>query len=137
MVDIGIGANLDCGTNRGNAGGFSTQHALTRNVLPVSATHTKGAGEMIKGILIALGIYFGLIPQPRPIHTDNVVWFDGPISPAMAEALEWDEFHAIAVQEYADEFTALFNSYETKRAKNGRIMIRQGDTGSFKFAKTK
>lgn len=92
---------------------------------------------MIKGILIALGIYFGLIPQPRPIHTDNVVWFDGPISPAMAEALEWDEFHAIAVQEYADEFTALFNSYETKRAKNGRIMIRQGDTGSFKFAKTK
>lgn len=48
---------------------------------------------------------------------------------------EWSEFHADAVEEYADEFTSLFNSYETKVSRNGRMMIRQGDSGSFKFAK--
>lgn len=37
--------------------------------------------------------------------------------------------------EYFDEFTALFNSYEVKRAKNGAMMIRKGNSGSFKFAK--
>lgn len=40
-----------------------------------------------------------------------------------------------AVIEYADEFTALFNSYEVKRAKNGALMIRRGNSGSFKFAR--
>lgn len=49
---------------------------------------------------------------------------------------EWSEFHADAYEEYADEFTALFNSYEVKRSKNGRTMIRQGDSGSFKFVKS-
>lgn len=48
---------------------------------------------------------------------------------------EWDKYKFEAYWDYADEFTALFNSYETKRAKNGRLMIRQGSTGSFKFAK--
>lgn len=33
------------------------------------------------------------------------------------------------------EFTNLFNSYETKWSKNNRLMIRQGDSGSFKFVK--
>jgi hypothetical protein len=47
----------------------------------------------------------------------------------------WVDFHMDAFEEAADEFTALFNSYETKRAKNGAMMIRQGDSGSFKFAK--
>jgi hypothetical protein len=40
-----------------------------------------------------------------------------------------------AATEFADEFTALFNSYECKWSKNGRLMIRQGDSGSFKFVK--
>jgi hypothetical protein len=48
---------------------------------------------------------------------------------------DWAGYHAEAMAEYADEFTALFNSYETKRAKNGAMMIRVGDSGSFKFAK--
>lgn len=48
---------------------------------------------------------------------------------------DWTAFHADAVEEYADEFTALFNSYETRWSKNGRLMIRQGDSGSFKFCK--
>lgn len=54
---------------------------------------------------------------------------------ALIEEVTWAEYHAEAVAEYADEFTALFNSYETKRAKNGAMMIRQGNSGSFKFAK--
>lgn len=37
--------------------------------------------------------------------------------------------------EYFDEFTALFNSYEIKRAKNNALMIRRGNSGSYKFAK--
>lgn len=45
----------------------------------------------------------------------------------------WDAFHADAVEEYADEFTALFNSYETRWSKNNRLMIRSGNSGSFKF----
>lgn len=43
--------------------------------------------------------------------------------------------YELAVKEYADEFTALFNSYETKRAKNGALMIRKGNSGSYRFAK--
>lgn len=56
-------------------------------------------------------------------------------SPKVAEEMEWSEYHADATKEYADEFTALFNSYEVKRAKNGAMMIRSGNTGSFKFAR--
>lgn len=36
---------------------------------------------------------------------------------------EWSEFHADAFDEYADEFTALFNSYTYKLSKNGRSMV--------------
>lgn len=89
---------------------------------------------MIKGILVTLGIAFGLI-TPRPEFTtwhDMVNWYDAPID---EEQHEWDMYYAEALTEYEDEFTALFNSYETKRAKNGALMIRQGNTGSFKFAK--
>lgn len=51
------------------------------------------------------------------------------------DAMEWAEFEADAYWEYSDQFTALFNSYEVKFASNGRTMIRQGDSGSFKFAR--
>lgn len=40
-----------------------------------------------------------------------------------------------AYVEYFDEFTALFNSYEVKRAKNGAMMIRRGNSGSYRFAR--
>jgi hypothetical protein len=56
-------------------------------------------------------------------------------SPVIDDEYEWSEFHADAVKEYADEFTALFNSYECKRAKNGAMMIRRGNSGSYKFCK--
>lgn len=48
---------------------------------------------------------------------------------------QWSEFHADALEEYEDEFTALFNSYECKRARNGALMIRSGNAGSYRFAK--
>jgi len=56
-------------------------------------------------------------------------------SPAVIEEQEWTEYHSDAVKEYEDEFTALFNSYEIKRAKNNALMIRRGNSGSYKFAK--
>jgi hypothetical protein len=42
---------------------------------------------------------------------------------------------AEAYDEFADEFTALFNSYQVKRAKNGALMIRRGSSGSYTFAR--
>lgn len=47
----------------------------------------------------------------------------------------WNEYYVDAYNEYADEFTALFNSYETKRASNGALLIRTGNSGRYKFAK--
>lgn len=40
-----------------------------------------------------------------------------------------------AYEDYAAEFTALFESYQVKRAKNGALMIRSGNAGSYRFAK--
>jgi hypothetical protein len=62
----------------------------------------------------------------------------GPSQPMLIEAndeLEWGEFWIDSYEEHADEFTALFNAYEVKRAKNGAMMIRQGDSGPYRFAK--
>lgn len=53
----------------------------------------------------------------------------------VSEEQEWAEYYSEAYNEYADEFTALFNSYETKVAKNGALMIRKGNSGSYTFAK--
>lgn len=40
-----------------------------------------------------------------------------------------------ALYSAGEEFGALFNSYETTWSKNGRLMIRQGSTGPYKFVK--
>jgi hypothetical protein len=48
---------------------------------------------------------------------------------------DWNAFEYDAYCEYSDAFTALFDSYETKRAKNGALMIRRGNSGSYRFAK--
>lgn len=45
------------------------------------------------------------------------------VSPAISEDQEWAEYRAEAYEEYADEFTALFNSYNYKLSRNGRSMI--------------
>lgn len=76
------------------------------------------------------------MPTHRPLYP-MPVYYDPNESSEDAEELEWELYRSEARTEYAAEFTALFNSYETKRTKNGRVMIRQGNAGSFKFAKTK
>ncbi|MFJ3084347.1 hypothetical protein ACIPJG_31965 [Streptomyces halstedii] len=64
---------------------------------------------------------------------------DAVISPAatsqVPEEQEWELYRGEAYEEYADEFTSLFNSYETKWSKNSRLMIRQNSTGPYKFVK--
>lgn len=57
------------------------------------------------------------------------------VVPAISEAQEWEDYRDEYAAHYADVFTELFNSYETKVAKNGAMMIRRGNSGSFKFAK--
>ncbi len=123
----------------------------------LSAIRTTRGAEMVSIAIGALAIVLTLIgglliagpncesvetPDPIPaprFETDAdvegkaryIAWLSGH-----GDDVEWAEYHADAMAEYADEFTALFNSYEVKRAKNGRIMVRTGDTGSFKFART-
>lgn len=85
---------------------------------------------MIVAIVLAILNLFA------PVNANVIVVPPMPqYSPETIEAAEWEMYRYDAYEEYEDEFTALFNSYETKWSKNGRLMIRQGDSGSFKFAK--
>lgn len=54
---------------------------------------------------------------------------------ADSEESEWAEFHTLSYTEHVEAFTALFNGYETRWAKNGRLMLRNGDSGPYKFVK--
>lgn len=80
---------------------------------------------MVRAFITAIAIALGVIAVPSVAAPTSIE----------AEQFTWDEFHADAYAEYLNDFDALFNSYETKRAKNGAMMIRVGDSGSFKFAK--
>lgn len=81
-----------------------------------------------------LGVLMVLVPsvEAAPVFIPPMPLYAPLVS---NEDAEWDAYHCEAFLEYEDEFTALFNSYECKRAKNGAMMIRQGNSGSFKFAK--
>jgi hypothetical protein len=56
-------------------------------------------------------------------------------APDMTEAQEWAAFHAEAYKEHSDAFTTLYESYETKWSKNGRLMMRAGNAGPYKFVR--
>lgn len=73
---------------------------------------------MIREMFVALAIAFGLVELPAP-----------------QDECTWEQFHAEAYEEYADEFTALFNAIETKWTRNGRLMIKPVGAKSFRFAK--
>lgn len=60
-------------------------------------------------------------PVVNPFHNDK----------CMCDDCYYDEAYC----DYADEFTALFNSYSVKRAKNNALMIRKGNSGPYRFAK--
>lgn len=82
---------------------------------------------MLKAIWIAIVIAITSIAFVSPVVAMAIE--------IEAEDIEWGEFWQDSFEEHADEFTALFNSYEVKRAKNGALMIRQGDSGSYRFAR--
>ncbi|MEU0912121.1 hypothetical protein [Streptomyces althioticus] len=78
-------------------------------------------------VVFGLGIG-GLITAPnvgRTIQVPDVV----------NEEQEWADFHAEAYAEHGEGFTRLFNALEVKWAKNGRLMMRNGDSGPYKFVK--
>ncbi|BET51739.1 hypothetical protein RGQ21_67210 [Kitasatospora aureofaciens] len=47
------------------------------------------------------------------------------------EDIEWSMHYSNAVS----AFDALYDSYETRWSKNGRLMIRQGNSGPYKFTR--
>lgn len=66
-----------------------------------------------------------VVIPPMPQHVPTAEYWQ--------DSLEWATYWHEAFEEYEDEFTALFNSYETKWSKNNRLMIRQGNSGSYRF----
>lgn len=70
---------------------------------------------------------------PMPQYSANELF--EPCMCKTCENDEWYEYEFMALLDYADKFTALFNSYEVKVSKNGRTMIRQGNSGPYKFVK--
>ena len=56
-------------------------------------------------------------------------------TPEETEAREWEEYRTLAYADYSEEFTRLYNAYETRWSKNGRLMLRKGSSGPYKFVK--
>jgi hypothetical protein len=99
--------------------------AAPRYISPSQRNESKREAIMFARILLSLAIALGLVaipsvPESISLHADN-------------EAQEWSEFHALAVIEYEDEFTRIFESLEFKRAKNGAPMIRREGETTFRF----
>jgi hypothetical protein len=91
---------------------------------------------MIAILALVIQVLMGLI---NPTHVEVTVI---PVSEVASLEAEYRNgcdcfecYHAEVFEEAISEFDALFNSYEVKRAKNGAMMIRSGNSGSFKFAK--
>lgn len=74
-------------------------------------------------VVIALIVWTLSMFLPTSLPTPEVVWVQPTAVEVHADEFEWAQYHAEAVAEYADEFTALFNSYNYKVSKNGRSMI--------------
>jgi hypothetical protein len=80
--------------------------------------------------VMAFMIMFGGYSLPAPPEPMII-----SVPDTTSETHEWQEYHALAYAEYADEFTSLYEGYETRWAKNGRLMLRNGDSGPYKFVK--
>lgn len=64
----------------------------------------------------------------KPVNAEPVIIPPVPSHAPIAgnvdrDEQEWAAFYVDAYCEYADAFTALFNSYSYKRTRNGRSMI--------------
>ncbi|KQX43549.1 hypothetical protein ASD97_26130 [Streptomyces sp. Root63] len=75
----------------------------------------------------------GGAPVEPATNTTNETPFTMPYCTAECACDEC--FYLTSLEENGEEFDALFNSYETKWSKNGRLMIRQGNSGPYKFVK--
>lgn len=87
---------------------------------------------MIAYILGALLTFLGLsnsqadVIPPMSTYAPSVIAYED-------DELDWFVYNLEAQTEYAAEFTALFNSYETKWSKNNRLMMKKPGDKSFKF----
>lgn len=73
----------------------------------------------VAGILLLVAILSGV--EGDETMTGESVAASTPV--IENEAYEWAMYWHEAYDEYADEFTALFNSYTYKVSKNGRSMV--------------
>lgn len=102
---------------------------------------------MLVAIIATVGMLFTLTADLRiaeadvtitaPVETecvcgecDDCEWLA-----ALIEETEWIQFENESYDEHLAMFDAMFAAYEVKVSKNGRTMIRTGNTGSFKFVK--
>lgn len=85
----------------------------------------------ITALVMSLVYLSGIGALSIPAHT--VTAQHAPDS--ASEEHEWEAFHADAYAEYAAEFDALYSALETRWSKNGRLMMRTGDSGPYKFVK--
>lgn len=84
----------------------------------------------VMALVFGLGIG-GMVTAPNVGMTHQTP----DISTADNSEYRWVEFHVDAYVSAEDEFTALFGGYETRWSKNGRLMLRQGSTGPYKFVR--
>lgn len=83
---------------------------------------------VITFVVIGAAVAHSLIESVcRPINA--------PLVEEDEDNYEWAQFNADAYEEYADEFTALFNSYDVKQAKNGAMMLKRAGENTYKFCK--
>ena len=71
----------------------------------------------------------GMTSEPAPAAPRHVM------SEENTEKLEWIKYEAEAYADYSDEFTRIYNGYQVRWSKNGRLMLRDGDSGPYKFVK--
>jgi hypothetical protein len=77
----------------------------------------------------------GMTSVPAPVtaqHGPDMV--ETGVSAADIEQ-EWQEFNSLAYSEYSDEFTRIYDALEVRWSKNGRLMMRSGDSGPYRFVK--
>lgn len=84
------------------------------------------------GLVLSLVYLSGIHGMDVPAHATE---HNTPDVVNENEQDEWEAYHADAYSEYVAKFDALFNRYQIKRAKNGRLMLRDGDSGPYKFVK--
>lgn len=71
--------------------------------------------NFLEAFLIGFGFHFMNVPT------------------VIEEVMTWDEFYSEEYDEALTQFDILFDSYEYKRSKNGRSMIRRENEKSYRF----